>query len=235
LSERHLWFFHQYGILKKKSLFIDGYGMISADSTLWQLFAERHSLSTRQLEQYQHFYALVQAANEDFNVTAIATLAGFIGHHFDDSLILGSCIDLSTITMLVDVGTGAGFPGIALKILYPALPMVLIEVTHKKIHFLKRVITELGLVSIEIYGLDWRTFLRTTQYSADLFCSRASLHPAELIRMFKPSCSYRHAQLVYWASRTWQPEDKEVPYVQREYAYKVNSKERKLIFFAASS
>lgn len=205
--------------------------MTTSSESLWQSFAERHQLTMVQREQFQHFYYMVIEANEYFNLTAIDSLSAFLAHHFDDSLVLGEYSDMSAITTLVDVGTGAGFPGIALKIKYPQVPMVLIEVTHKKIDFLHHVMQTLLLTGIEIYPLDWRTFLRTTTYEANLFCSRASLHPDELIRMFQPGSFYKHARLVYWASRLWKPEGKEKAFLQKEISYKVNHKERKLVFF----
>ena len=120
-------------------------------------------------------------------------------YHFIDSLIVANYIDLTTIKSIADVGTGGGFPGIPLKILYPHLSMTLIEVTEKKIRFLENVVAQLGLSSVEIVNLDWRTFLRKTSSPIDLFVSRASLHSDELLKMFKPSCVYKQATLVYWA------------------------------------
>ena len=206
----------------------------SSPEILWKTFAEQQHVSEHQLEQFQHFYAMVVQANEFFNLTAIHSLSAFIHDHFNDSLIVNRYVDFSKVSGLVDVGTGAGFPGIVLKIFYPQLPMILIEVTRKKIDFLNNVIKELELTMIETYPLDWRTFLRTTTFTADLFCSRASLHPDELIRMFQPSSPYKQAQLVYWASRLWRPEHKELSYLQREVRYKVDHKERALVFFALS-
>jgi 16S rRNA G527 N7-methylase RsmG len=137
--------------------------------------------------------------------------------------------------MLADVGTGAGFPGLALKIMYPQLPVLLIEVVQKKIEFLQAVIAACGLEGVEISGLDWRNFLRYPDYEIDLFVSRAALPTDELIRLFRPSCSYKNAQLVYWASKNWQPGSKEeTALMTQEFAYTVGGKSRKLVFFKAN-
>ena len=109
--------------------------------------------------------------------------------------------------------------------------MVLIEVNHKKIQSLKHIIAILKLENIEVCPLDWRTFLRKTDYEANLFCARASLDPAELMRMFKPSCIYNKAELIYWASLQWQVGEKEEPFLQKEIPYTIGNKKRKFVFF----
>jgi 16S rRNA (guanine(527)-N(7))-methyltransferase RsmG len=159
-------------------------------------------------------------------------VAQIITDHFQDSLSITQFIDIAAQKGLCDIGTGGGFPGIPLKIMYPQLPMVLIEVNNKKITFLKEVIQALGLQDIELYRLDWRTFVRKTKYKLDLFCARASLRPDELIRMFtEATSSYKKAQLVYWASRHWELDMVEKPFFEKEERYVVGDKQRKLVFF----
>jgi 16S rRNA G527 N7-methylase RsmG len=110
---------------------------------------------------------------------------------------------------------------------------MLIEVNHKKIEFLSTVIQELGLENVTISDLDWRTFLRTTNDSIDLFLARASLHTDELVRLFKPSSPYKEAQLIYWASKDWEPGKKDAPFVKKEYSYTLGNKKRRYILFSA--
>jgi 16S rRNA G527 N7-methylase RsmG len=109
--------------------------------------------------------------------------------------------------------------------------MLLIEVNQKKASFLRTVIATLGLSNIDVYTQDWRTFLRTTHYDVDLFLARASLQPAELMRIFMPSSLYKKATLVYWASDQWQAVASEKKYLNNSIAYTVGNKSRKLIFF----
>ena len=122
--------------------------------------------------------------------------------------------------------------GIQLKIKYPHLQVVLIEVNTKKISFLNEVIKQLALDNIEVCPLDWRTFLRKTEYSIDVFCSRASLQTDELFRVFSPAYHYNTAVLVYWASVQRKTQEVDLVYLKKEEEYKVGNKTRKLMFFS---
>lgn len=198
---------------------------------LWLQFAETHELNEKQLEQFQKYYELLIASNENFNLTAITELKSVLAYHFSDSLALAKAFDMSKISALADIGTGAGFPGIPLKIKYPHLYVVLVEVTHKKREFLFDVREALGLEGLDICDLDWRTFLRKTDDTFDLICARASLQPGELLRMFKPSSPYKCATLVYWAAIDWQPYPEERLLLERQVEYEVRNKKRKLVIW----
>lgn len=199
---------------------------------LWQSFIQYNGLNNKQAEQFQKYVAMLDVWNKKTNITRITSAADVILYHLQDSLQVDRYIDIPSKKGMADVGTGGGFPGIPLKIKYPQLPVVLIEVNSKKILFLEAVIKELGLDGIEVCSLDWRTFLRKSDYQIDLFCSRASLHPDELVRMFSPTCDYRHATLIYWASTGWQSQGPEREFLQAQETYKVGDKERKYVFFA---
>lgn len=200
---------------------------------LWAQFQQMASLTDEQLTQFKTYLDLLLKRNQEFDLTAIIDPEKILAYHFADSLIADHYIDMSTVHMLADIGTGAGFPALPLKIKYPELRMVLIEVTHKRITFLNEVIEKLGLKDIEICSLDWRTFLRKTNYPVDLFVTRAALEPAELLRMFKPASPYNKAQLLYWASKEWQVSEAEKPYLKAEYPYTVGERQRKLVLFSA--
>lgn len=201
----------------------------------WHTLTEQYALQEKQVKQLQRYLELLIEWNEQINLTAITIPDQIVTHHFKDSLQLAKVVDLEQLHMICDVGTGAGFPGIPLKIKYPHLKVILIEVTGKKISFLRTVIQELGLEDIELFTLDWRTFLRKTSDPIDIFVSRASLAPEELIRMFKPSSPYKDKQLVYWASEQWQPNSIELPFIKTEQTYQLNSKKRRLIIFSNSN
>ncbi len=204
-----------------------------ADQLITQLntLAQEFHLSPRQIEQFAQYATLLKKASKEFNITTITDDAAMVNYHFKDSLMVTNYLDFSTINYCADVGTGGGFPGLPLKIRYPDLPMILIEVTEKKIRFLEMVIQELGLTNIEVCNLDWRTFLRKTSYPIDLFLARASLQPIDLIKIFKPSSLYKNATIVYWAAEHWQPGAVENFYISQERGYSVGDKERKLVFF----
>jgi 16S rRNA (guanine527-N7)-methyltransferase len=202
------------------------------DDLLWQNFALQENLSEVQLEQFKRYYELLTHWNAKINLTRIITLSDVIMYHFQDSLSLSRCINVMAATSIADIGSGAGFPAIPLKIVYPHLSLVIIEVSGKRVSFLREVIKELGLLNIIISILDWRTFLRQTHYPVDYFCARASLSVGELLQFSKPSCWYRSATLVYWASEGWEPEKKEEKWITKEYLYVIGAKKRKLVVFS---
>jgi len=202
---------------------------------VWADFQEQSKLSNEQLQKFQQYAAYLLECNQFFNITAINELSGVVRQHFQDSLAIQDFIDMNSIKTIADIGTGGGFPGIPLKIMYPHLNVILLEVTKKKQEFLADVIKILELENVTIYGLDWRTFLRNTDYKPDLFVSRAALADLELIRMFRPACMYNKVPLVYWASKEWEPHKKTQPFVQRIESYKLAHKERRLVFMGAST
>lgn len=172
---------------------------------------------------------MLKDANEMHNLTSKTDLNFVINYHFLDSLALGKAMNVKDLSFIADIGTGGGFPGLPLKIKYPHLKMVLIEVVNKKIWFLETVIKALNLADVEIYDQDWRTFIRKTEYPIDLFCCRASLQPSELIRAFKPSSPYKDSKVLYWASESWIPEPDVVPFIEAKTSYFIDGKKRFLV------
>lgn len=205
--------------------------MIPNQTALWKDFSLRQDLNEQQLADFKWYADFLKSHNEQVNLTAITELSEIIWYHFDDSLILDKADDIHSIHTIADIGTGAGFPGLPLKIKYPHLKLILLEVNQKKINFLYEVIEKLKLEDVVVIDTDWRTFLRTTAFSIDFFCARASLQPAELIRLFSPTSFYKNAKLCYWASKNWLPEEKLNQYIIKFYDYEVGQKKRKLIFF----
>lgn len=205
------------------------------NTTIWHDFVRQYALTEKQAGQFATYLTMVRTSNELFNLTAITDPEQIIAYHFQDSLAISKCLDLKTITMIADIGSGAGFPGIPLKIAFPHLRVELIEVSRKKIEFLTSVIDALGLENCIVCDMDWRTFLRKTDEPIDLFVSRASLHTDELMRMFKPSSPYRETFLAYWASKEWQPGALEEPFLANDKEYTIKSKKRRIIFFSSQS
>lgn len=191
----------------------------------------KYALTTAQTDKLSRYLELLIEWNNKFNLTAITDPAAIITYHFDDSLALAQHIDFNTIQSTADIGTGAGFPGIPLKILFPHLKTVLIEVNNKKRTFLAHIAQELELDNIVIYPFDWRTFLRTSEYTIDYFFARASLQPEELVRIFKPASAYKNGTLVYWASKQWVPKNIEAPLIEKETSYTLDTIQRKFVFF----
>ena len=110
-------------------------------------------LTEKQLNQFQRYYELLVSWNEKMNLTAITQKDEVFQKHFVDSVSLIKAIDLNHEMNVIDVGTGAGFPGLALKIAFPDLKMTLLDSLNKRISFLNTVIDELGLTGIDtIHG-----------------------------------------------------------------------------------
>lgn len=204
--------------------------MLNDPEQLWEQFFVKYNLSQLKQRQFRDYYSLLSAANKLHNITAITDLSSVITHHFVDSLALDPYIRWDSLAGFSDIGTGGGFPALPLKILHPEVPLILIEVNEKKGAFLQGVIEHLELELVTISQLDWRTFLRKTDYEIDLFTARASLKPDELIRLFMPSSPYKNAQLVYWASQGWSPSSQVEQYIVATHQYHVEDIPRKLIF-----
>jgi len=202
---------------------------------VWKHFQRQFGLHEEQLQKFKKYSSLLREWNKKINLTAITTPQKIIADHFQDSIMISKFIDFNTISMLADVGTGAGFPALPLKICFPHLSIVLIEVVQKKISFLEKVVEELGLANVVISSYDWRTFLRKTNYPVDLFCARASLSVEELLRVFSPNGVYHSAQLIYWASSSWSAPALAQPFISRQEQYTVDKKQRRYIFFKATS
>lgn len=199
----------------------------------WNRVQREFSLTDEQVILLQRYADLLVEWNKKFNLTAITDEVAIINHHFYDSLAIMQHVDLGKARGICDVGTGAGFPGLPLKIVFPHVMIILIEVNAKKRLFLEHVIQELGLENIIISPLDWITFLRSTHYEVDYVCARASLQLDDLVRMFKPSVSYNKATLMYWASAQWEPQKKEAAYLDAQVPYMVDVVKRKYVFFSA--
>lgn len=111
------------------------------------------SLTDKQIEQFLIYYELLTEWNSFMNLTAITEYEDVLKKHFVDSVSLIQAVDVRKKLTLIDVGTGAGFPGLALKIAYPELKVTLLDSLQKRIKFLDAVIEKLGLEGIEtIHG-----------------------------------------------------------------------------------
>lgn len=111
------------------------------------------SLTEKQIKQFLRYYELLTEKNKVMNLTAITEFDDVFKKHFTDSLSLVKAFDFSGSSSVIDVGTGAGFPGLAIKIAFPELTVTLLDSLNKSIRFLDEVISSLGLSDVKtIHG-----------------------------------------------------------------------------------
>lgn len=133
------------------------------------------SLTDKQQKQFDLYYEMLVEWNKVMNLTGITDYNEVNEKHFLDSLSVVKCFDISNISSLIDIGTGAGFPGIPLKIMFPEIHVVLLDSLNKRVRFLNEVIEALGLTNIETLHGRAEDFAKRKEYREqfDLCVSRA--------------------------------------------------------------
>ncbi len=109
------------------------------------------SVSDDQIKQLDTYYEMMTETNKSLNLTAITEFDEVIVKHYIDSVTIVRDIDMSGKKSVIDVGTGAGFPGMVLKIIFPELNITLFDSLQKRLNFLEEVISALGLKDIFTY------------------------------------------------------------------------------------
>ena len=121
-------------------------------------------LSDKQVSQFIRFYELLVEWNKVMNLTGITEYDQVVEKHFVDSLSIVKSIDIKNVNSVIDIGTGAGFPGIPLKIAFPHLKITLLDSLNKRIKFLNSVIDELGLEDIHTIHGRAEDFAKQAEY-----------------------------------------------------------------------
>ncbi len=130
-------------------------------------------LTEQQKEQLEKYYELLIEWNQKFNLTRITEKSEVYLKHFYDSLTLNKAIDFNTIETVCDIGTGAGFPGLVLKIVFPHLKVTLVDSLQKRINFLDEIIRILGLKEVYTVHSRGEDYARIHREEYDLVTSRA--------------------------------------------------------------
>ena len=129
-------------------------------------------ISDIQLEKLEKYYEILERENKLYNLTAITEKESVFLKHFYDSLTIVKIIDLNDES-LCDLGTGAGFPGMVLKIMFPNLKVTLIDATLKKCKFLEKVIKELKLENIKVINARVEEYAKIEREKHEIVTARA--------------------------------------------------------------
>lgn len=130
-------------------------------------------ITNTKLQQLERYYELLIKYNKVMNLTGITEKEDVYLKHFYDSLTISKIIDLNSENSLCDLGSGAGFPGIVIKIFYPNLNIVLIDSLNKRVKFLNNVIEELRLENIKAIHARIEDYSKENKELFDVVTARA--------------------------------------------------------------
>lgn len=143
------------------------------------------TLTDKMLDDLEIYYKMLIEYNSHTNLTRITEESEVYLKHFYDSLTLVKAVNLDNQTLL-DIGTGAGFPGLVLKIVFPNLKVTLVDSLNKRITFLKSVIENLNLKDIEAVHARAEEYIMDKRESFDIVTSRAVANMSTLSELCIP-------------------------------------------------
>lgn len=143
-------------------------------------------VTDEKLDKLNKYYELLVSFNEKINLTAITLKEEVYLKHFYDSLTLVKIIDFNKYNTFCDIGTGAGFPGIVIKIFFPHLKVTLIDALNKRIDFLNVVISELQLKEIETIHSRIEDYGKNNRELYDIVTARAVTNLSNLLEFAIP-------------------------------------------------
>lgn len=161
------------------------------------------TLSDEQLRQFQVYFDFLNEFNQHTNLTRIDP-KDIAELHFYDSLVITECLKLEDFKSLIDVGTGAGFPGVPLKIVFPHLQLTLLDSKQKKVNFLNQLIEKLSLTdSVAIHGRA-EDLSKLNKYAKrfDVVTARAVSETKELVKLLTPFKSATGSIVLYKGPKT---------------------------------
>ncbi len=167
---------------------------------LKQIFSEYgFKLNEKQLDQFEKYYKYLIEENMKFNLTAITEENDVIIKHFLDSVL--PIQEIKPNSTLIDVGTGAGFPGLPIKIMRPDIKMVLLDSLQKRINFLNETIKLLGLDKIEAVHARAEDYAIKNRESFDYATSRAVAQTNTLVEYMLPFVKVGGKAVLYKSSK----------------------------------
>lgn len=131
------------------------------------------NLTDHELKRLDIYYQFLKEYNDHTNLTSIIEEEKVYLKHFYDSLTIVNTINLNNVNSVLDIGTGAGFPGIVIKIFFPNLEMTLIDSNNKKTKFLSQLVEKLELTKVTIINDRSENYIVKKRESFDLVVSRA--------------------------------------------------------------
>jgi 16S rRNA (guanine527-N7)-methyltransferase len=148
------------------------------------------TLNQGQLDTFDEYFYKLIAENRKINLTSIIDYEEVQLKHFVDSLTASAVYNFKANPCVIDIGTGAGFPSIPLKIVFPGIHLALLEATVKKAQFLERLINELGLQNVEIITGRAEEIAHNPRYREkyNVVLSRAVASLPALVEMALPFC-----------------------------------------------
>lgn len=152
------------------------------------LSAKGISLSPKQLEQYETYYSLLVEWNEKMNLTAITDKPEVYLKHFYDSITAAFYFDFNKPLHICDVGAGAGFPSLPIKIAFPEIKVTIVDSLNKRIGFLEHLSKELGLQNVQLAHDRAETFGQNKEHreSYDVVTARAVARLSVLSELCMP-------------------------------------------------
>lgn len=143
-------------------------------------------LSDDQINKFNTYYEFLNNYNKHTNLTSIKDKEDVYLKHFYDSALLTKTINFNNINTMLDIGCGAGFPGIVIKILYPNLKLTLLDSNNKKTTFCKELINLLNLDNIEVINERAEDYIKEKREYFDLVTARAVKNLRVLVELSIP-------------------------------------------------
>lgn len=151
-----------------------------------------YSLSDKQINQFAVYYQFLVEENKKYNLTAITEPRDVVVKHFVDSVLPEK--DIKQGATVLDVGTGAGFPGVPLKILRPDIKLTLLDSLQKRINFLNQLLLKLDIADVVTVHARAEDYIKNKRESFDIALSRAVLKFLRLLNI----CCHMSSLAVKW-------------------------------------